>query len=159
MGNQVSAYCFKRALKFERIFQFLLPQGCLYKGASKIWKDFVRNIVVIIQTNIFRIVGFYVRHSASDLLWNISIKKLMEDMLTIGYTLGYQSIIQSSPNFFDVFCLLDYPRSQDICRGHFLMLLAPYRSPRNMIALKEKRGIGGPLLIWTSLVWFSLMYF
>ena len=29
------------------------------------WKDSVRNIVVIFQTNILRIVGFYVRHSAS----------------------------------------------------------------------------------------------
>ena len=28
------------------------------------WKDSVRNIVVIFQTNILRIVGFYVRHSA-----------------------------------------------------------------------------------------------
>ena len=28
------------------------------------WKDSNRNIVVIFQTNILRIVGFYVRHSA-----------------------------------------------------------------------------------------------
>ena len=28
------------------------------------WKDFIRNIVVIFQPNILRIVGFYVRHSA-----------------------------------------------------------------------------------------------
>ena len=29
------------------------------------WKDSIRNIVVIFQPNILRIVGFYVRHSAS----------------------------------------------------------------------------------------------
>ena len=29
------------------------------------WKDFIRNIVVIFQPNILRIIGFYVRHSAS----------------------------------------------------------------------------------------------
>ena len=28
------------------------------------WKDSIRNIVVIFQPNILRIVGFYVRHSA-----------------------------------------------------------------------------------------------
>ena len=28
------------------------------------WKDSIRNIVVIFQTNILRIVGFYVRRSA-----------------------------------------------------------------------------------------------
>ena len=31
------------------------------------WKDSIRNIVVIFQPNILRIVGFYVRHSAYDL--------------------------------------------------------------------------------------------
>ena len=31
------------------------------------WKDYIRNIVVIFQTTILRIVGFYLRHSASDL--------------------------------------------------------------------------------------------
>ena len=30
------------------------------------WKDSDRNIVVIFQTNILRIVGFYVRHSAPE---------------------------------------------------------------------------------------------
>ena len=30
------------------------------------WKDSIRNIVVIFQTTILRIVGFYVRHSAND---------------------------------------------------------------------------------------------
>ena len=68
IGNQDSADCFNRALKFERIFQFLLPQGYLYRGGSKIWKDSDRNIVVIFQSNILRIVGFYVRHSAIDIL-------------------------------------------------------------------------------------------
>ena len=29
------------------------------------WKDSIRNIVVIFQPNILRIVGFYVRHSAN----------------------------------------------------------------------------------------------
>ena len=31
------------------------------------WKDSIRNIVVIFQPNILRIVGFYVRHSAKVL--------------------------------------------------------------------------------------------
>ena len=30
------------------------------------WKDFIRNIVVIFQTTIFRIVGFFIRHLVSD---------------------------------------------------------------------------------------------
>ena len=30
------------------------------------WKDSIRNIVVIFQPNILRIVGFYVRHSARE---------------------------------------------------------------------------------------------
>ena len=31
------------------------------------WKDSIRNIVVIFQPNILRIVGFYVRHSTIQL--------------------------------------------------------------------------------------------
>ena len=30
------------------------------------WKDFIRNIVVIFQTTILRSVGLYVRHSANE---------------------------------------------------------------------------------------------
>ena len=30
------------------------------------WKDSIRNIVVICQPNILKIVGFYVRHSAME---------------------------------------------------------------------------------------------
>ena len=37
------------------------------------WKDSIRNIVVIFQPNILRIVGFYVRHSA--LAWHLRIWK------------------------------------------------------------------------------------
>ena len=33
------------------------------------WKDSIRNIVVIFQPNILRIVGFYVRHWALDRGW------------------------------------------------------------------------------------------
>ena len=33
------------------------------------WKDSIRNVVVIFQTTILRIVGFYVRHSAIALLF------------------------------------------------------------------------------------------
>ena len=32
------------------------------------WKDYIRSTVVIFQPNILKIVGFYVRHSASLLL-------------------------------------------------------------------------------------------
>ena len=32
------------------------------------WKDSIKNIVVIFQPNILRIVGFYVRHSANKVL-------------------------------------------------------------------------------------------
>ena len=37
------------------------------------WKDSIRNIVVIFQPNILRIIGFYVRHSAYNSNW----KKLL----------------------------------------------------------------------------------
>ena len=33
------------------------------------WKDSIRNFVVIFQPNILRIVRFYVRHSAFDLVY------------------------------------------------------------------------------------------
>ena len=36
------------------------------------WKDSIRNIVVIFQPNILRIVGFYVRHSAHLLYSGLS---------------------------------------------------------------------------------------
>ena len=38
------------------------------------WKDSIRNIVVIFQPNILRIVGFYVRHSA-NVYFKLSRKK------------------------------------------------------------------------------------
>ena len=41
------------------------PKLIFYRGGSKMWKDSIRNIVVIFQSNILRIVGFYVRHLAS----------------------------------------------------------------------------------------------
>ena len=34
------------------------------------WKDSNRNIVVIFQPNILRIVEFYVRHLANDVTWH-----------------------------------------------------------------------------------------
>ena len=66
MGVGTRSYV-NRALKFERIFQFLLPKGYLYRGGSKMWKDSIRNIVLIFQTTILRIIGFYVRHSGIDI--------------------------------------------------------------------------------------------
>ena len=40
------------------------------------WKDSIRNIVVIFQPNILRIVGFYVRHSAIHLGGNGVSRKI-----------------------------------------------------------------------------------
>ena len=40
------------------------------------WKDSIRNVVVIFQPNILRIVGFYVKHSSSrylDMIFQIEI--------------------------------------------------------------------------------------
>ena len=44
------------------------------------WKDSNRNIVVIFQPNILRIVGFYVRHSAFDTIfsWCTDVKNIRE---------------------------------------------------------------------------------
>ena len=42
------------------------------------WKDSIRNIVVIFQTNILRIVGFYVRHSANTFFTNFLFFKFSE---------------------------------------------------------------------------------
>ena len=39
------------------------------------WKDSIRNIVVIFQPNILRIVGFYVRHSAIELWVSLNIDR------------------------------------------------------------------------------------
>ena len=41
------------------------------------WKDSIRNIVVIFQPNILRIVGFYVRHSATVFLYVCIIKVVL----------------------------------------------------------------------------------
>ena len=44
------------------------------------WKDSIRNIVVIFQPNILRIVGFYVRHSANDAIFATVAKNIrMQD--------------------------------------------------------------------------------
>ena len=52
------------------------------------WKDSIRNIVVIFQPNILRIVGFYVRHSADV---NSVIKYLIfasSSIITVWRPLG-----------------------------------------------------------------------
>jgi hypothetical protein len=42
------------------------------------WKDSIKNIVVIFQPNILRIVGFYVRHSATlDSGINVGVRLLI----------------------------------------------------------------------------------
>ena len=38
----------------------------IFFNEKKNWKDSIRNIAVIFQPNILRIVGFYVRHSAKE---------------------------------------------------------------------------------------------
>ena len=42
------------------------------------WKDSNRNIVVIFQPNILRIVGFYVRHSAKEIVNLVYKSKSLE---------------------------------------------------------------------------------
>ena len=58
------------------------------------WKDSIRNNVVIFQPNILRIVGFYVRHSAfmlivlRTLIWHIlEMEKNSEIKLPLTMTL------------------------------------------------------------------------
>jgi hypothetical protein len=57
------------------------PRVIFIEGGSKIWKDSDRNIVVIFQTNILRIVGFYVRHLADEFMNNhpSSVERLSEN--------------------------------------------------------------------------------
>ena len=44
----------------------ILPKPAAFRvKTGKMWKDSIRNIVVIFQPNILRSVGFYVRHSAT----------------------------------------------------------------------------------------------
>ena len=50
------------------------PKLIFYRGGSKMWKDSIRNIVVIFQTTILRIARFYVRCSAH--FFAISFHKL-----------------------------------------------------------------------------------
>ena len=45
------------------------------------WKDSIRNIVVIFQSNILRIVGFYVRHSASIFGYKMNVVHMMQNMI------------------------------------------------------------------------------
>ena len=52
------------------------------------WKDSIRNIVVIFQPNILRIVGFYVRHSAMKFVFHyknaIYIKSCLVEAKNLG---------------------------------------------------------------------------
>ena len=54
------------------------------------WKDSIRNIVVIFQPNILRIVGFYVRHSA--IVWRL---KIIQKPLKIRHG-GFQQVSRGS---------------------------------------------------------------
>ena len=47
------------------------------------WKDFIRNIVVIFQPNILRIVGFYVRHSADVVKFAIVLVTYVKHLLLV----------------------------------------------------------------------------
>jgi hypothetical protein len=47
-------------------FRLKKKSAYFYRGGSKMWKDSIRNIVVIFQTTILRIIGLYVRRSAYD---------------------------------------------------------------------------------------------
>ena len=60
------------------------------------WKDSIRNIVVIFQPNILRIVGFYVRHSAIVLLFDIFyyfMTKFDDKGHNTGLTLGHLAVL------------------------------------------------------------------
>ena len=49
------------------------------------WKDSIRNIVVIFQPNILRTVGFYVRHSAIDIMFKETLLPSVEQLLLCGF--------------------------------------------------------------------------
>ena len=87
------------------------------------WKDSIRNIVVIFQPNILRIVGFYVRHSANilvdqnkNIFWKKNGQKLKNHATLIfgqnhWYEIGnlyltYQNVLKSDPSgvgqFFEI---------------------------------------------------------
>ena len=54
------------------------------------WKDSIRNIVVIFQPNILRIVGFYVRHSAIVVIFQTNILRI------VGFYVRHSAIVQKS---------------------------------------------------------------
>ena len=115
IGNQDSADCFKRALKFERIFQFLLPQSYLDRGGSKIWKDFFRNIVVIFQTNILKIVRFYVRHSANVCIIQLNVSSEHSKTKFV--------LFRRAPDTIGHFMTPAQSRARENCHKHFLLSL------------------------------------
>ena len=53
------------------------------------WKHSIRNIIVILQTTILRIVGFYVRHSAID--FSVLLGKFLG---ALGIRIGTCSVFQ-----------------------------------------------------------------
>ena len=61
------------------------------------WKDSIRNIVVIFQPNILRIVGFYVRHSA-HVIWYKWVGKFKCSQLLAGssqYSIQFSKILMT----------------------------------------------------------------
>ena len=50
------------------------------------WKDSIRNIVVTFQTTILRIVGFYVRHSATDQTKDMQYKAIVLEAESLFFT-------------------------------------------------------------------------
>ena len=68
------------------------------------WKDSIRNIVVIFQPNILIIVGFYVRHSATvpeiskarpNFMFICNLSKSFRDKLSLNLETRRQKCLQS----------------------------------------------------------------
>ena len=60
------------------------------------WKDSIRNIVVIFQPNILRIVGFYVRHSAMEVKNNHAHVTRQKILKMLGWKITTIFLMESS---------------------------------------------------------------
>ena len=63
------------------------------------WKDSIRNIVVIFQPNILRIVGFYVRHSATNTFKIILFFFILAFPFSTLFSVTIQILVKSGFSF------------------------------------------------------------
>ena len=98
------------------------------------WKDSIRNIVVIFQTTILRIVGFCVRHSAINFCQSKKIAQPLQRRKSQLFKLFKN--IQTTPG-----CICILSGSTPSFINSYLSTYSKRHISRNNIYLKNKMGV------------------